>query len=180
VAPDVARTAQPGDPPPIPQWASDAEPLRRELLAESFVTSLPRLLRYADRSSMAHGREVRLPFLDRRVAEFGLSLPAEFVHREGRTKAILRDAMAGTVPAPVLARRDKVAFEPPQARWLAEPALRAHVCEVLLDRDARESGLYDTAAVEADARAGRWRDAGAIWAALNAELWVRGLRARAG
>jgi hypothetical protein len=87
--------------------------------------------------------------------------------------------MAGAVPAPVLARRDKVAFEPPQARWLAEPALRAHVCEVLLDRAARDRGLYDTAAVEADARAGQWRDAGAIWTALNAELWLLGLSARA-
>jgi asparagine synthase (glutamine-hydrolysing) len=169
VARDVPRTAPSGD----------AQPIPRELLAESFVTSLPRLLRYADRSSMAHGREVRLPFLDRRVAEFGLSLPAAFVHRDGRTKAILRDAMAGAVPEHVLARRDKVAFEPPQARWLAEPALRAHVCEVLLDRDARDRGLYDTAAIEADARAGQWRDAGAIWTALNAELWLRGIPARA-
>jgi asparagine synthase (glutamine-hydrolysing) len=180
VAPGVARTARAGDMPPIPAWARDAEPLRRELLAESFVTSLPRLLRYADRSSMAHGREVRLPFLDRRVAEFGLSLPAGFVHRGGRTKAILRDAMAGAVPESVLARRDKVAFEPPQARWLADPALRARVCEVLLDPDARDRGLYDTAAIEADARAGQWRDAGAIWTALNAELWLRGIPARAG
>jgi hypothetical protein len=87
--------------------------------------------------------------------------------------------MAGSVPEGVLARRDKVAFEPPQARWLAEPALRARVCEVLLDRDARDRGLYDTAAIEADARAGAWRDAGAIWTALNAELWLRGIPASA-
>jgi asparagine synthase (glutamine-hydrolysing) len=172
---DLARAVGPLEAPPMPPWASAAPPLRRELLAESFVTSLPRLLRYADRSSMAHGREVRLPFLDRRVAEFGLSLPAAFVHRDGRTKAILRDAMAGAVPEPVLARRDKVAFEPPQARWLAEPALRDRICEVLLDRDARDRGLYDVAAIEADARAGRWRDSGAIWTALNAELWLRAL-----
>jgi asparagine synthase (glutamine-hydrolysing) len=177
-APDVARTARPDDAPPLPRWASEADPLRRELLAESFVTSLPRLLRYADRSSMAHGREVRLPFLDRRVAEFGLSLPAAFVHRGGRTKAILRDAMAGAVPEDVLARRDKVAFEPPQARWLADPALRSRVCEVLLDRDAGARGLFDTAAIEADVRAGSWRDPGAIWTALNAELWLRALAAR--
>ena len=59
-------------------------PLARELLRQSFHTSLPQLLRYADRNSMAHSREVRLPFLSRDVAEFGLSLPAGFVYRERR------------------------------------------------------------------------------------------------
>jgi asparagine synthase (glutamine-hydrolysing) len=163
------------EPPPTERWGREADPLRRELLTEAFVTSLPRLLRYADRSSMAHGREVRLPFLDRRVAEFAFSLPASFVLRDGVTKAVLRDAVRGAVPGQVLARRDKVAFEPPQARWLAEPAFREQICDVLLDRDTRDRGLYDPAAIEADARAGRWRDAGAIWSALNAELWLRAL-----
>ena len=71
---------------------------------------------------MAHSREVRLPFLDRRIAELALSLPALFLYRNGVTKRVLRDAARGHVPESVLARRDKVGFEPPQARWLAEPA----------------------------------------------------------
>jgi asparagine synthase (glutamine-hydrolysing) len=171
-APGLAPAAAARETPPAGPWASERDPLRRERLTECFVSSLPRLLRYADRSSMAHGREVRLPFLDRRVAELALSLPASYLHRGAGTKAILRDAVRGAVPELVLARRDKVAFEPPQARWLAEPALRGLIGEVLLDRDARDRGLYDTVAIEADARAGRWRDAGAIWTALNAELWL--------
>ncbi len=92
--------------------------MRRELLLETFVTSLPTLLRYADRSSMAHSREVRLPYLDRRVAEYAFSLPAAFLCQDGVTKRILRDAVRGLVPESILARRDKIAFEPPQARWL--------------------------------------------------------------
>jgi asparagine synthase (glutamine-hydrolysing) len=146
---------------------------RRELILETFVTSLPTLLRYADRNSMAHAREVRLPFLDRRVAEFALSLPAEFLCRDGVTKRILRDAVRGVVPGPVLARRDKVAFEPPQSRWLATPRWRERVAEVLLDPATRDRGVYDTETIEADLRAGAWRDHAALWRAFCAEVWRR-------
>src|SRR5205085_10484895 len=90
-------------------------PINRELLRQTFHTSLPALLRYADRDSMAHSREVRLPYLDRRIAEFALSVPAEFLYREGATKAILREAVTGIAPAEALERRDKVGYEPRQA-----------------------------------------------------------------
>jgi asparagine synthase (glutamine-hydrolysing) len=153
-------------------WMRTADPLRRELLLQCFVTSLPQLLRYADRSSMAHSREVRLPLLDRRVAEFALSLRAEFAYKPGMTKRILRDAVRGLVPETVLARGDKVGFETPQARWFNIPRAQARIAECLLDDRARTRGLYDLDAVELDVRAGRWRDPGAIWRALNLERWL--------
>ena len=153
----------------------NGSPLARELLAEAFDTSLPNLLRYADRSSMAHSREVRLPFLDRRIAELALSLPASFLYENGVTKRVLRDAARGLVPETVLARRDKVGFEPPQQRWLAEPGLRKLTADVLLDPAADRRGLYDRAAIEEDFRRGEWRDSDGIWRALNAELWLRAL-----
>jgi asparagine synthase (glutamine-hydrolysing) len=157
---------------PVPVPESDS-PLRRELLRQSFHTSLPQLLRYADRDSMAHSREVRLPLLDRRIAEFALSAPPEFLVAGGTTKRILRDAVRDLVPDALLARRDKIGFEPPQARWLAHPALQARAREVLLDGAARSRGLYDTAALEADARTGTWRDPAALWHALNLEMWLQ-------
>jgi asparagine synthase (glutamine-hydrolysing) len=157
---------------PTPDADGFASPLARELLRQTLFTRLPDLLRYADRSSMAHSREVRLPFLDRRIAEFALSLPAGFLYRDGLTKAILRDAVRGLVPQTILARRDKIGYEPPQARWFSEPAFVARICEVLLDSQARARGYYDSAAIEADARAGRWRDPNGIWRALNLELWL--------
>ncbi len=150
-------------------------PLARNLLRETFHTSLPGLLRFADRDSMAHSRELRLPFLDRRVAEFALSLPPRFLFRDGTTKAVLRDALRGIVPDVVLDRRDKGRFETPEAAWFAGPAFVARAREVLLDRSAGGSDLYDTAAVEADARAGRWRDPSALWRAMNVEMWRAGL-----
>jgi asparagine synthase (glutamine-hydrolysing) len=127
---------------------------------------------------MAHSREVRLPLLDRRIAEFALSSPPQFLVGGGRTKRILRDAVRDVVPAPVLGRQDKVGFEPPQARWLAEPAAMALATEVLLDPPARMSGRYDAAVVEADLRAGAWRDPTGLWRALNVELWLHAVARR--
>lgn len=171
VTPEVAAATLDFEP-PVPRFAKGS-PARRELILETFVTSLPALLRYADRNSMAHSREVRLPFLDRRVAELALSLPAQFLYRDGVTKRILRDAARGVMPDPVLARRDKVAFEPPQARWLATPAWRERIADVLLDPGTRARGLYDAGAIETDLRAGVWRDHAALWRAFCAELWRR-------
>jgi asparagine synthase (glutamine-hydrolysing) len=157
------------DPPPF----ATGDALRRELLQQQVVTPLPELLRYADRDSMAHSREVRLPYLDRRLAEFALALPVGFLFRDGVTKAILRDAVRGVVPQQVLDRTDKVAFEPPQARWLNAPEGVAWVAGIVLDRGALTAPLLDRAALEADVRAGRWRDHAAVWRAVNAELWQR-------
>ena len=170
----VAAAAVRTEPAPVP-GGGDSSPLRRELLREAFGTSLPELLRYADRDSMAHSREARLPFLDRRIAEFALSLPPQFLQRDGVRKAILRDAVRGLVPDVVLDRTDKVGFEPPQAAWLRDAAVMARIAEVVLDRAATGAALYDRRALEADVRAGGWRDPKAVWRVLNLELWLTAL-----
>jgi asparagine synthase (glutamine-hydrolysing) len=169
----VAETA-PKERPPL-RLTANGSPLTRELIAETFDTSLPSLLRYADRSSMAHSREVRLPFLDRRIAELALSLPPHFLYERGTTKRILRDTGRGLVPDAILDRSDKIGFEPPQQRWLEQRDIRQLVADVLLDPSACARGLYDAAVVEADFRIGRWRDPNGIWRALNIELWLQTL-----
>ena len=80
---------------------------------------LQELLRYADRNSMAHGLEVRLPFLNHELVQFVFSLPSHFKIKEGWTKWILRKSMQGQLPNPILWRTDKVGFEPPQQQWMA-------------------------------------------------------------
>ena len=54
------------------------------------IHGLEELLRYADRNSMAHGREPRLPFLSHELVEFIFSLPSHFKIRNGWTKWLLR------------------------------------------------------------------------------------------
>jgi asparagine synthase (glutamine-hydrolysing) len=67
---------------------------------------------------MAHGREVRLPFLSHELAEFIFSLPSNFKIRNGRTKWLLRKAMEKSLPRQITWRTDKVGFEPPQKDWM--------------------------------------------------------------
>lgn len=80
--------------------------------------SIPSLLRYEDRNSMAWSIESRVPFLDYRLVEFLLTLPTEYKIRRGRTKAVLRQALRGIVPDAILDRRDKVGFVTPQDVWM--------------------------------------------------------------
>jgi len=86
----------------------------------SFVHGLEELLRLADRNSMAHGREVRLPFLSHELVEFLFSLPSHFKIRKGRTKWLLRESMKNTLPETITWRTDKVGFEPPQQQWMED------------------------------------------------------------
>ncbi len=85
---------------------------------------LEELLRYADRNSMAHGREVRLPFLSHELVEFVFSLPATFKIRNGWTKWLLRTSMNEKLPEAITWRRDKVGFEPPQLQWMQHKKLQ--------------------------------------------------------
>jgi len=85
---------------------------------------LEELLRYADRNSMAHGKEVRLPFLNHELVEFIFSLPAHFKIRQGWTKWLLRKTMDKRLSPAITWRKDKVGFEPPQMQWMQNKGLQ--------------------------------------------------------
>ena len=98
---------------------------------------LEELLRYADRNSMAHGREVRLPFLDHELVEFIFSLPANFKIRNGWTKWLLRETMKSKLPDEITWRKDKTGFEPPQEQWINNDKIRELITDakkILVDQ----------------------------------------------
>ena len=90
---------------------------------------LQELLRYADRNSMAHGREVRLPFLDHELVQFVFSLPSHYKIKDGWTKWILRSSMQNHLPDQIVWRREKVGFEPPQMKWMQDGRMRERIME---------------------------------------------------
>ncbi len=92
--------------------------LNNALYFNTCIHGLEELLRFADRNSMAHGREVRLPFLSHELVEFVFSLPAHFKIRNGWTKWMLRETMQQKLPASIAWRKDKIGFEPPQKSWM--------------------------------------------------------------
>jgi len=93
----------------------------------TFVHGLQELLRFSDRNSMAHGREVRLPFLSHELVEFLFSLPSDYKIRNGWTKWLLREAMKQHLPESIVWRRDKVGFEPPQKNWMQDNRVQGEI-----------------------------------------------------
>jgi asparagine synthase (glutamine-hydrolysing) len=106
------------------------DPLQRMLYRDFHWLILPRILRNYDFMSMAHGVEVRMPFLDYRLVSYCFSLPSESKISPDFTKAVLRQAMLGKLPESVRACKQKIGFNSPVIEWLAGP-LRPWVEETL-------------------------------------------------
>lgn len=90
---------------------------------------LEELLRYADRNSMAHSREVRLPFLNYQLVEFLFSVPSSFKIKDGFTKQLLRLSMHELLPGSIVWRKDKIGFEPPQKQWMQDKKVEECIFE---------------------------------------------------
>ena len=73
--------------------------LENALLAEFHTKMVDDFLLNEDRTSMAHGLEVRVPFLDRDLVQFSLGIPVDQKIRGNQTKRIFRKAMAPILPA---------------------------------------------------------------------------------
>ena len=131
------------------------------------------ILTKVDRMSMAHSLETRVPLLDHKVVEFAAKIPPEMLLSRGRSKRILRRAMAGLLPESVF-ERPKRGFAIPLGRWFRGP-LKDYPRDLLLSERSRSRGIFDTAAVErllSDARRGGVLDL-PVWTLLSFELWCR-------
>ncbi|MDQ3880851.1 MAG: asparagine synthase C-terminal domain-containing protein, partial [Chloroflexota bacterium] len=136
--------------------------------------SLPSLLRYDDRNSMAHSVESRVPFLDQELVEWVLTLPPGAIIRNGWSRAIFRDAMKGLIPERIRLRRWKVGFTTPEMRWLR--AQRAAVEEIFASDSFHLRPFWDADAVLRSFGAaceGRLEESLFFWRAINVEIWMR-------
>jgi asparagine synthase (glutamine-hydrolysing) len=88
---------------------------------------LQQLLRFADRNSMSHSVEVRLPFLSHELVRFVFSLPAEYKIHNGWTKWIMRSAFQDLLPPAITWRKDKIGYEPPQQNWMENKDVKDRV-----------------------------------------------------
>jgi asparagine synthase (glutamine-hydrolysing) len=148
--------------------------LAKRLWLDLAADNLPDLLRFEDRNSMAYSIEARVPFLDHRLVEASLLLPDRLkVDGPRERKIVLRRAMSGIVPEEVLDRRDKVAFQSPERRWLLEAeGTWRHLAAT--SRAASAGFVAPGAIPEAidRLRAGSGGTA-LLWRMLNLEMWLR-------
>jgi asparagine synthase (glutamine-hydrolysing) len=136
--------------------------------------SLPHLLRYEDRNSMAFSIESRVPFLTPKLVEFVLSLPEEhLLAADGTSKAVFREAMRGIVPDDILRRRDKIGFATPERYWLS--MLEPWVRRTLRSETAMQVPVLNMIEVEKEWQGFKTRDGSDTtpWRWLNLIEWVR-------
>jgi asparagine synthase (glutamine-hydrolysing) len=150
-------------------------PLSR-LLATDLCTFLPYLnLENMDKTGMANGVELRVPFLDHRLVEFSMRLPdGDKLRRGGERKALLRRAWEGRIPDAIL-RRPKTGYSPPVRGWMRETH-RDYARDILFSARARERGYIDPGEVARlfdENDRGRVDNSMRLWTLLVLESWMR-------
>lgn len=163
----LARTRDPG-------YGRSQSNLKERLLQDLLTYSLPCLLRYEDRNSMAFSIESRVPYLDQELVDHILSLPEHAIVRHGWSRWILRAALKGTLPEKIRLRRWKVGFTTPEMRWIK--ARRAAFTSLYQSPSFQSRPYWDGEAVVQAFRAccrGEVEESMVFWRAANVELWLR-------
>lgn len=137
------------------------------------ATSVPMLLHWEDRDSMAHSVESRLPFLDFRVAEFLMGLPAELKLQGATTKRVLREGMRGILPETIRNRMDKMGFVTPEEEWVRKDSSAKFRAELRRAIDMSQGIIRDSALEHFDAVAtGREPFNFTIWRMISFGTWM--------
>ncbi len=151
-----------------------SEPLNQMLYLEQKYFLLDHNFNYTDKTSMAAGVEVRVPFLDPDLVAFANRLPPNWKYHGREGKWILKKALEGVLPHDVLYRA-KTGFGAPLRAWLRGP-LKPFVEEMLSPSTINRRGIFDSTAVQkliADDRAGRLDAAYTIFSLICIEIWAR-------
>ncbi len=123
----------------IPQ----SHPVNRSIYIWSKMFFPENILSYlGDRTEMANSVEGRVPFLDKDLADFCLSLPIEMKIRELNEKFILKEAMKGLVPDKIY-KRQKHVFAAPPIQFEPNNPLMIMTADTIHSRDFAETGIFD-------------------------------------
>ncbi|MGL5938025.1 MAG: asparagine synthase (glutamine-hydrolyzing) [Phocaeicola sp.] len=148
----------------------------KEALLNHFEYKLEHLLKWNDINSMAHSVESRTPFLDYRVVEQTLSLPAHEIIANGYTKSILRESLKGILPEQIRMRKDKKGFDTPQEEWFRTPYFKEFIKELLTSVSFKNRNIINPEVAMKLFQQHEKREiniAKDIWKWIHLELWFR-------
>jgi len=146
--------------------------LNESLLRALIQDSIPDILHYEDRNSMAFSIEQRVPFLDYRLVEFLYNLSNKMKINAGVSKVILRESLNGILPDPIRHRYSKLGFSVPVDRWIIE--MQSYIEDTMHSKSFRERPYWNTNKVinlykkqiEGNTRMGHF-----IWRVIACEIW---------
>lgn len=137
------------------------------LLPETFLEKV-------DKSTMANGVEVRVPFLDNNLVEYAMSLPSNLKIRRGEKKFILRKALRSIVPDDVL-DAPKTGFGVPFSNWLKGP-LKDFMQQNLNDAYIQQLNLFDNYSLNRLINlhlSGKKNSGILLWKLMNLCIWLK-------
>ncbi|MDR3640138.1 MAG: asparagine synthase (glutamine-hydrolyzing) [Humidesulfovibrio sp.] len=124
---------------PLPEHFDN---VNRQLYNDFHCTVLPTILRNFDRVSMAHGVEIRAPFLDWRLVCLCFALPSSYKLGCGFSKLILREALRGVLPQSIAKRTVKLGFSSPNDHF-GHPRMRDMVLDICSGTTFLSSVIWD-------------------------------------
>lgn len=159
---------------PVLRGSEHLDPLARFLYLDARFSLADDLLLYGDKIAMSQSLEVRVPFLDLEFLRFVESIPARLRVGLLRPKRILRQALAGILPASIL-NRPKRNFSPPDSTWMDASSPGASLGWMLapqsaLARYCRREEIQRLMREQDQGRRDRRRQ---LFALLAFELWHR-------
>jgi asparagine synthase (glutamine-hydrolysing) len=159
---------------------SGMTPLQAALFTSFHGSMLPTLLRQFDRTSMAHGIETRMPFMDWRLVTYGFSLPETSKIGGGFTKRVLRMAMEGLVPDAIRLRTNKIGFVSPIQAW-TRGDLNTWVRDTCASRSFLEGEVWKGRAVRIIVEQALAKRTGIerVWPIIHAHVLERAFKAQA-
>ena len=137
------------------------------------------VLAKVDRASMAHGLEVRVPFLDHRFVELVTGIPERLKLKGFTTKYIWKKAIKDRIPDEI-ARRGKKGFGIPIGKWFCGE-LRDLLLELLSEKRLKKQGIFNLSTVKrlvSDHLAHRVDNRKKLWNLLIFQLWWDSFGAR--
>lgn len=148
--------------------------LNERLFADVTRYSIPNLLRYEDKNSMAFSVEGRVPFLDHKLVEYIFTLPIDLKIKKGWNRYIYRLALKGLIPENIEKRRKKIGFTTPETDWMKQKFDTIYA--IFSSDEFKSSNLFsqNVATLYKDWVGGRIQaDSMLFWRILNTHLWMK-------
>lgn len=140
--------------------------------------TIPSLLHYEDRASMAHSIESRTPFLDYRLVEFAFNLDWKSLIEKETSRPFYRNALKPYIPIEVFERKDKLGYPTPFSTWIATD-LNEYVNDTLTNKNLLSVKYFNISAIMKllDKHIKNSLDISwLIWRILSFEYWIKLIR----
>lgn len=151
--------------------------LDKRLYAMFNASVLPTILRNFDRLSMAHGVEVRMPFMDWRLATYVMALPDNMKSDGTYSKLIARNAMKGIMPESIRSSSRKVGFNSQMPAWM-NSSLGEWAHRLLTTSHDAFDQMVDRKALNAritqlnSSKSWDWTSVGRLWPYINMKWYL--------